>query len=106
MYYFFGKLDNVSSYILKVNNYHQETRAETLLGDIPLLMSQNSVTRLEEPAATSLQIITFSEKHIICMCKVVNCITVKVFYLAKSCFSKKNYNSQQPCHRHFKFPST
>ena len=29
------------------------------------------------------------------MCKVMDCITVKVFYLAKSCFLKKNYNLQQ-----------
>ena len=53
-----------------------------------LLTAQNGVTRLEEPAAISLRIITFIDKYIGCMCKVMDFITIKVFYLAKSCFFK------------------
>ena len=36
------------------------------------------------------------------MYKAVDGITVKVFYLAKSCFFKKNYNLQKPGQWHFR----
>ena len=52
-------------------------------------MLQNVVTRLEEPTVRSLRIIRFSDEYINCRRKVVDCIIVKVFYLAKSSFFKK-----------------
>lgn len=44
---------------------------------------ENGATRLEKPAARALQTITFSDEFISAIFVVMDCITVKAFYLAK-----------------------